>query len=140
MKNLSIYIVVLFVIVALSSACEDVSDMALDRVAAPLLGVNISEEVSNGMLKREVIFYELDKSGILDQTVGIDSIPVSNLAIEVYLDQWTMLGSLTTDANGVVVFEKPLSDFGGTAPALQWAGSYKGISFRIPDSQLKKSR
>jgi hypothetical protein len=137
MKNLYINVLILFIVASLSFGCEDVSDMALDRVAAPLLGVNLGTDTDNGMLKRQVVFYELDKTGILDHTVGIDSIPVSNLAIEVYLNAGTMVGSLTTDANGMVLFEKPLADFGGTAPSLQWVGSFKGTSFRIPDAQLK---
>jgi hypothetical protein len=137
MKNIYINVMVVLIVAALTLACEDVTDMAVDRVAAPLLGVDLGAATDNGILKRQVVFYELDKSGILDHTVGIDSIPVSNLAIEVYLDERTMIGNLTTDANGMVIFEKPLSDFGGAAPALQWVGSYKGISFRIPDAQLK---
>ena len=137
MKNIYINLLVILFPAVISYSCEDVSDMALDRVAAPVLGVNLLNEQDNGMLKRQVVFYELDKSGILDQTVGIDSIPVANLAIEVYLNEKTMVESLTTDANGMVNLEKSLSDFGGTAPALQWVGSYKGINFRIPDAQLK---
>lgn len=137
MKNIYINVMVLLFVAAHILACEDVSDMAVDRIVAPVMGVDLGTDTTNSILKRQIIFYELDKSGILDHTVGIDSIPVSNLAIEVYLNEGTMVGSLTTDANGMVLFEKPLSDFGGTAPALQWVGNHKGINFRIPDAQLK---
>jgi len=137
MKSIYMNIMALLIVAALSFGCEDVTDVAIDRVVAPVLGVDLGTETDNGMLKRQVVFYELDKTGILDHTIGIDSIPVSNLAIEVYINDRTSVGSLTTDANGLVVFEKPLSDFGGAAPALQWVGSYKGINFRIPDAQLK---
>ncbi len=137
MKNIYKNVMLPLIVATLSFSCEDVSDMAVDRIVAPVLGVNLGTDTDNGMLKRQVVFYELDKSGILDHTIGIDSVPVSNLAIEVYLDAQTMVGTATTDANGMVIFEKPLSDFGGAAPILQWVGSFKGINFRIPDSQLK---
>lgn len=137
MKSLYMNIMALLIVAAFSSGCEDVSDLAIDRVVAPVLGVDLGTDTTDAILKRQVIFYELDKTGILDHTVGIDSIPVSNLAIEVYVDDKTSVGSLTTDANGLVIFERPLSDFGGVAPTLQWVGTYKGINFRIPDAQLK---
>ena len=137
MKSIYKNVMALLIVAALFFGCEDVSDMAIDRIVAPVLGVDLGTDTSNAILKRQVIFYELDKTGILDHTVGIDSIPVSNLAIEVYIDDKTSVGSLTTDAHGMIVFEKPLSDFGGAMPALQWVGSYKGINFRIPDAQLK---
>lgn len=137
MKNLYKHVMVLLIAAALSFGCEDVSDLAVDRIEAPVLGIDLGASTDNGMLTRQVVFYELDKSGILDHTVGIDSIPVANLAIEVYIDDRTSVGSLTTDSNGMVVFESPLSDFGGEAPSLQWVGSFNGINFRIPDSQLK---
>ena len=137
MKSISMNIMVLLVVATLALSCEDVSDLAVDRVVAPVLGVDLGTDTANAMLKRQVMFYELDKSGILDHTVGIDSIPVSNLAIEVFIDDKTSIGSLTTDAAGLVVFEKPLSDFGGAVPSLQWVGTHKGTRFRIYDAQLK---
>lgn len=137
MKNIYNSVMMLLMVAALSFGCEDVSDMAVDRISAPLLGVDLGSDTTNSMLTRQVQFFELDKSGILDHTIGIDSIPVGNLAIEVYIDDKTSVGSLTTDSNGMILFEKPLSDFGGSEPSLQWVGSYKGVNFRIPDSQLK---
>ena len=44
-------------------------------------------------------FYELDKSGILDHTVGIDSIPVADLSLEVFA-AGASVGTFTTDASG----------------------------------------
>ena len=100
------------------SSCEDVSDMAFDRVASPVLLV--TAPVGDDQMKGT--FYELDKSGILDQNVGIDSIPVSDLSIEVF-SEGASLGTFTTDASGSITVASPGS--------LSWVGEYKGIAFRF---------
>ncbi len=137
MKYMYLNVFAILLVAILSTSCEDVSDLAVDRVAAPVLGVELNSAIANGVWKREVAFYELDKSGILDHTVGIDSIPVANLALQVLTDDNTLVDNLTTDANGLVMLEKPIADFEGDAPSLQWVGNYKGVAFRIYDAQLK---
>lgn len=101
------------------SSCQDESDLVLDRAASPVLLVTdpISE---NSEIK--ATFYELDKTGILDHTVGIDSIPIPNLSIEV-LSSSSPIGTFTTDADGSFVVQ----DLG----SLVWVGEYKGVKFRF---------
>jgi hypothetical protein len=102
------------------SSCEDVSDMAVNKVASPVL----LDVKASGATEVTAIFYELDKSGILDNTVGIDSIPVAGLAIEVFAAT-NSIGSFTTDAAGSFKVT-----YTGTKPS-EYAGVHKGIAFRI---------
>ena len=102
------------------TSCEDVSDMAVNKVASPVL----LEVRNSGSNEVTAVFYELDKSGILDHTVGIDSIPVANLAIEVFAAS-ASVGTFTTDASGSFIVT-----YAGVKPN-EYAGSHKGIAFRI---------
>jgi hypothetical protein len=102
------------------TSCEDESDMAINKVASPVL-LDIKNTGTNEVT---AYFYELDKSGILDNTVGIDSIPVADLAIEVFAAS-SSVGTFTTDALGSFVVS-----YAGTKPN-EYAGSHKGIAFRI---------
>jgi hypothetical protein len=107
------------IVVSLTS-CEDESDMAINKVASPV----ILDVKSTGATQLTTFFYELDKSGILDYTVGIDSIPVANLAIEVFAGT-TSVGTFTTDGAGSFVI-----DYAGAKPS-EYVGTHKGIAFRI---------
>lgn len=107
------------IIVTLVS-CEDESDMAVNKVASPVL----LDVKTTGTNEVTAYFYELDKSGILDHTVGIDSIPISNLAIEVFAGT-TSVGIFNTDATGSFMVS-----YTGTKPS-EYAGIHKGIAFRI---------
>jgi hypothetical protein len=69
-------------------------------------------------------FFELDKSGILDHTVGIDSIPLVSLDVEVFASK-TPVGVFSTDSDGSVTIN--YSD----ARPNEFAGQYKGIAFRF---------
>nr|WKN35828.1 hypothetical protein K4G66_26010 [Tunicatimonas sp. TK19036] len=109
-----------FAAVIMFSSCEEEPDMAFDRVASPVL-LEV-ESVDDGV---QATFYELDKTGILDHTVGIDSIPVPNLSLEVFGDG-TSMGNFTTDTNGIVMVPNEMG-YG----SLEWVGAYKGVSFRI---------
>ncbi len=132
MKKPYIYtsLLLLFFVFGLIS-CEDVSDNVIPHRAAPVLGVfNQTYNADSTILSVQATFYELDKSGIMDHTVGIDSIPVANLPVAVYINENISLGALTTDANGEVFFEKELSALSG-ASVLEWAGTYQDTPFRI---------
>jgi hypothetical protein len=107
-------------IIVTFTGCEDESDMALNKVAAPVL----MEMEDTAPDEIRAVFYELDKSGILDHTVGIDSIPVSNLSIEVFAAE-TSIGVFTTDASGS--FSVTYAD----ARPNEFAGVHKGTAFRI---------
>ncbi len=116
-------------------SCEKEDELVVDRVVSPVL-VTVS---GNSFLATEPVMVtttiaELDKSGILDHMVGIDTIPVSNLPIKVLLNNNT-LAELTTDASGTVTLNKTWADLGLAAPAagnsvvLEWSGNYKGQAF-----------
>lgn len=109
---------VVMIIITLTS-CEDESDMAVNKVASPVL-----LELKDNPGEMTAYFFELDKSGILDHTVGIDSIPLVNLQVEVFALTGSM-GVFTTDVNGS--FLVPYNE----AKPKEFAGEYKGIAFRF---------
>lgn len=117
--NYILVLLVAMIIISLTS-CEDESDMAVNKVASPVL--LMVEDTSVDEVTAFV--YELDKSGILDHTVGIDSIPVANLSIEVFAST-TSVGVFTTDSNGSFSVT-----YTGAKPN-EFAGIHKGIAFRI---------
>ena len=124
----------IFLIVGLSlfllTACTS-DKLAFDIIESPVLalfeeGANNSSEV----LAVSATFYDLDKTGILDINVGIDSIPIPNLEIKVYLGEANLIGTYSTDASGVVEFEADYTDL-GSATRLEWVGIYDDVPFRI---------
>jgi uncharacterized lipoprotein NlpE involved in copper resistance len=100
--------------------CEDESDMAVNKVASPVL-LMVEDTSADEII---AFVYELDKSGILDHTIGIDSIPVANLSIEVFAST-ASIGVFTTDSNGSFRVT-----YIGAKPN-EYAGIHKGIAFRI---------
>lgn len=133
---------------SLFAGCEKKEDPFVDRVVAPVLVVVQGAPDGGGQTAEPVVsqpitapvtmsikVYELDKSGILDYTVGIDSIPVTSLAIELTKRDGTALGTLTTDAAGMATLTKTWAELGIAAPAvgssvsLTWKGEYKGQAF-----------
>jgi hypothetical protein len=114
------YLSIILVALTLSlTNCEDESDMAVNKVASPVL-----LDVKSGTGEVTATFYELDKTGILDHTIGIDSIPIANLAIEVFAAS-TSIGTFTTDGDGSFKVT-----YTGTKPN-EFAGIHKNIPFRI---------
>ena len=130
-------------------ACEKKEDPFVDRVVAPVLVVVdnatgdgggqtgepvVSQKIA-GPVTMAVRIYELDKAGILDNKVGIDSIPVGSLAIKLTKRDGTAVGNLTTDASGKASLSKTWAELGITAPKagssvlLTWTGEYKGQAF-----------
>jgi hypothetical protein len=137
------------VLLAGLAGCMKVDDPFVDRVVAPVLVVIdnatgdgggssgepvVSQKVA-GPVTLGVKIYELDKSGILDHTVGIDSIPVTSLAIKLTTRAGMSIGELTTDATGKATISKTWAELGVAAPAagssvlLTWTGEYKGQAF-----------
>lgn len=116
-------------------SCEKEEELVVDRVVSPVLvTVAGSSFLPSEPVKVTAGIYELDKSGILNSSIGVDTIPVSGLAVKVMLNNNT-LTELTTDANGQVSLEKSWSELGLAAPAagkflvLEWSGSHKGQAF-----------
>ncbi|WPP51530.1 hypothetical protein [Catalinimonas niigatensis] len=120
MKKIFPICITLCLTVLLLSACEEESDMAFDRVAAPV----VLQYDSIAPNEAQLTLFELDKTGILDQNVGIKYNPISNLAIDVS-QAGTMLGTFTTASDGTVVVP-----FQGALPN-EFAGTYDGVAFRI---------
>ena len=112
MIRIAKYILVLFTAGLIFASCDDVSDMAIDRVASPVLIINGSPEEDETTFEVTSVIYELDKSGILDQNVGIDSIPLPGLVITVTAvgSTRTVIDELTTDSNGEITLTKPIGD------------------------------
>jgi len=111
---------ILALVTILATACEDISDLAIDKVAAPVVAE--VEDISANAVA--VTFMELDKSGILNKDVGIISTPVPNLSIDVFASG-SLVGTFTTDANGIIEVA-----YAGDKPN-EFAGTYKGTAFRI---------
>ncbi len=112
----------------LTSCIED--ELAFDIIESPVLAVFEDMEAEPESLKVKATFYDLDKSGILDHTVGIDSIPVANMSVSVYVFEDELIGEFTTDPNGEILFEKTLDELQG-ASRLEWVGSFEDTQFRI---------
>jgi hypothetical protein len=121
---------------SLLMGCEKEEELVVDRVVSPVL-VTFAGAVSYAAaepVKVTTTVYELDKSGLLNHAVGIDSIPLANMALTVKLGN-NALAQLTTDAAGRVVLEKTWAELGLASPragntvTLEWAGSHKGQAF-----------
>jgi len=131
------------------SACQKVDDPFIDRVVAPVLilfenatgnggGLTSEPVVSQkvtGSVTMSVRIMELNKDGILDNKVGIDSLPVTGLALKLTLRNGTAIGNLTTDAKGRASLTKTWAELGVAAPKsgntvlLTWAGTHKAQAF-----------
>lgn len=138
-----------FVLLAGLAGCMKVDDPFVDRVVAPVLvlidnatgdgggqtGEPVVSQKASGPVTMAVKIYELDKNGILNKAVGIDSIPVTALAIKLTTRAGMVVGSLTTDATGKASISKTWAELGVTAPKagssvlLTWTGEYKGQAF-----------
>lgn len=117
--------------------CEDVVELATPNVASPVLVLlEGSSFTSSSNVEVMGTFLELDKSGILDKNIGIDSLPVSNLEIKVFVDHVEEVSTLVTDSMGKVAFSLTWADLGvsaatsGNQVRLEFAGIHKGIAFR----------
>ena len=131
------------------AGCIKKEDPFVDRVVAPVLVVIdnatgdgggqtgepvVSQKVA-GPVTLGVQIYELDKSGILNKAVGIDSIPVTSLAIKLTTRAGVAIGTLTTDGTGKASISKTWAELGVAAPragstvSLTWTGEHKGQAF-----------
>lgn len=126
-----------FAALAYLTSCVEGVELATPNVASPVL-VMLQGNVFDASAPVSVQgrFYELDKTGILNQNVGIDSIPVSGLQIKVFINQTEEVGMVTTDKTGTIVFEQPWTSLGVASPAsgrqirLEFAGTHKNVAFR----------
>ncbi len=108
-------------------ACEDVADNVIPHVASPVLLETTDLSTDSTLSQVEATFYELDKSGILDNSVGIDSIPIASLSVSVFAGE-ILLGEYVTDATGrFTISYNPIS----SPDRLAWVGTYNEVEFRI---------
>ena len=133
---------------AFLTACQKEEDPFVDRVAAPLLIYVDNAKDGSGLVTEPVIetkanspvmiistFYELDKSGLLNNAVGIDSIPAASLEISLHRRGGEKIADLITGPDGKVTLTKTWEELGIVAPksgstiSLSWAGQYKGQPF-----------
>ncbi|OYU67334.1 MAG: hypothetical protein CFE22_04495 [Cytophagaceae bacterium BCCC1] len=142
----------IFVIALLGAgfaSCEK-ADPFVARVVSPvLLLVQGSDGIlSNGMTTEPTVpsliaadanvalkVLELDKTGILDYKVGIDSLPVTGVKITFKLRTGTVLKEVSTDTKGVATLSTTWASLGITAPKagssvkLTATGIYKDVTF-----------
>ncbi len=119
-----------FILAVLVTSCTN-ENLAFDIIESPVLATfeeTIDSEES--ILTMSATFYELDKSGILDKTIGIDSTFISGMTVEVFINESTLVSELTTDSEGKAILTKSLSELGGTS-RLEWVGTYSNTPFRI---------
>jgi hypothetical protein len=118
-------------------SCVESEDLVTPNVASPVLILleGTTFAATSPVMVSSTTF-ELDKTNILDRTKGIDSIPVPNLALEVFIHNTQRLASLTTDATGTANLEISWADLGlsepesGSQVQLEFAGTHKSIPFR----------
>ena len=147
MKN---YIILFFALISIASftSCEK-EDPFVDRVVAPVLVVlksdagaktdgfttdpTVSSSFSIEKTKVGIELYELDKTGILDNKVGIKNIPAPSVPLSLKIRGGNEIAKLTTGADGVAMIEVPWSTLGisakGKSVSLELSGTYKEVSF-----------
>lgn len=127
LKNIALYLS--FCIVVLLQSCLS-DDLAFDVIESPVLALFTNPSSTDSMMTISATFYELDKTGILDNAIGIDSIPIGGMSVQVFTDVDVLLGELTTGSDGGAVFSKPWSELSSVS-RLEWVGTYDGVPFRI---------
>ena len=123
-----ITLLLLFPLLAFTSCLKE--ELAFTVDAAPVLGLIQATTAPEGMVAYEGTFYELDKSGILDADVGIDSIPVAGLELKVFSQNADLLQTIVTDAAGKTTLMVAADALTGVT-RLEWTGTYDGRNFRV---------
>ncbi len=136
--------------------CQKEEDPFVDRVQSPVLvwienadrkdylaggglyaepSVSVPANQLDAPVQLTAVIYELDKSGLLNHAVGIDSIPVANLAITLQFRNGTRIADLVTDGDGRVTLTKTWQELNVAAPRegsnvrIAWTGTHKGQPF-----------
>lgn len=142
-----LYICSLFV-AFVTVSCK-VDDPFVDRVVAPVLvifedaagktsGLTTEPSISSSASADASItvrLLELNKDGLLDYKVGIDSIPAKATPVTFKLRSGTKLSDITTDAQGRSTLKIAWKTLGistpvaGSSVSLSCSGTYKDISF-----------
>ena len=146
-KHIKILVICLFAGVAFTACKEE--DPWVDATTAPVV-INITgapfgypqeKDPAVGYpaaptkLTLSATLLELDKSGILNNAVGIDSIPVAGVKVAITMRTGAVLGEVTSGADGKISLDKTWSELGIAAPVkgslarISWTGTYKGVTF-----------
>ena len=137
-KSFNLYFVLAaFLTIAFTQSCVEADDLVTPNVGSPVL---VLLEGSSFPATSSVTvgskFLELDKTNILDYTKGIDSIPVPNLSIAVFINNTNEVAKLVTDSDGSAPLVVSWADLGlpdaksGSSVRLEFAGTYKNVAFR----------
>lgn len=120
----------LFFAVFLLSACLE-ERLAFTVEAAPVRADIVRlDDAPAGSIAYSATFAELDKSGILDQNVGVVATPIAGLTIRILAQDQSELATLVTDGEGRVRFEAAVDDLAGVR-RLEWTGTYADRPFRV---------
>jgi len=139
MKKISkLYFALASLIMAIAfQSCVDADELTTPNVASPVLVLLTGSSFeSDSKVIVNSKFLELDKTNILDKSIGIDSIPVANLDIRVFYNTTTEVAALTTDDAGSAILDVTWQELGlstaapGTQVRLEFTGTYKNIPFR----------
>ncbi|MGB3778095.1 MAG: hypothetical protein WA960_07025 [Tunicatimonas sp.] len=126
------------------SACEDVADNAIPHIASPVL-VEVETLGKYTPLDQVTLFTkisDLDKSGIMDNTIGIDTVPAALASIQVLKDvngsEETFFSPLSLTQGAATV----VADWADILPAdakpedglpieFEYFETYENIPFRV---------
>lgn len=160
MKNIKTFassLCIIAIIALATISCKE-EDPMLDSVVSPVLVDIVGAPFGSPIASEPTVTYaatdakvtlsarllELDKTNILNNAIGIDSVPVPNVSIKISMRTGASLGDVTSDANGLVKLEKTWSELGipaakaGSITKISWSGTYKGIAFtRLSQVQAK---
>ncbi len=139
MKKYNKYILSLMIVLVFSalSSCIDEDELTIPFNASPVLVMvsgNSFPAAGNVVVSARV--YELDKTNILDHTLGIDSIAVANFQVNVLVNDVMSVASFTTDAAGQGMVISSWEDLGmivpetGNSLVLEFSGIHNDLPFR----------
>lgn len=137
-KSFNIYLILgAIAVMVFTQSCVETDELATPNVAAPVLilleGTSFSADSPVSVASK---YFELDKTNILDHTQGIDSIPVPNLMVSVFINNIEEVASLETDSDGLAELNISWTELGLSEPSsgnqvrLEFVGTYKNIPFR----------
>lgn len=132
-----------------AASCK-VDDPFVDRIAAPVLvifedpsgtktsGLTTEPSITSSASTDATItvrLLELNKDGLLNYKVGIDSIPATAVPVTFKLRTGTKISDVTTDATGRSILKVSWKTLGIAAPvagssvSLSCSATYKDVSF-----------
>ncbi len=138
----------LFFLSIIGVSCKE-EDPFVDRVVSPVLVIfeDINGKTSGLTTEPAIVssassdatisarLFELNKDGILDNKVGIDSLPVKSLMVTYKFRSGTKISEVATDDKGRSVLKVSWKNLGiatpvaGSSVLLSCSATYKDVSF-----------